>query len=456
MTDYPEPRITSTVLPVSRLVASARLILERNLPLCWVSGEISNFSRAPSGHCYFILKDDKAQVRCVFFRSKAQHIDFALRDGVQVEVRALASLYEARGEFQLTVEAMRLAGLGALFEAFARLKAKLADQGWFDAERKRALPAFPKRIGVVTSPRAAALHDVLTTLKRRMPAIPVVVYPCGVQGREAWDDIVRALRIANRRRECDVLIVCRGGGSIEDLWAFNEEAVARAVLESEIPVVSGVGHETDFTICDFVADVRAATPTAAATLIVPDRHELDARVRGAFLRVRSCALRLLEQRMQQVDHLGNRLRHPAARLAEQQRLLARQGARLAHAWRRVQDRAEMRLLPLQSRLLRHLSTPLQQTVGLEQVRVALARAAENLLFDRTQRLARCERSLALLNPIAVLERGYSIALTAEGSIVQSSAQLSRGMPLRLRFASGGAVVKVERAEPPESQMQLFD
>src|SRR5262249_54032235 len=194
MIDYPEPRTPSTVVPVSRLVASARLILERNLPLCWVSGEISNFSRAPSGHCYFILKDDKAQVRCVFFRSKAQHIDFALRDGVQVEARVLASLYEPRGEFQLSVEAMRLAGGGALFEAFARLKAKLAEQGWFDAARKRPLPTFPGRIGIVTSPRAAALHDVLTTLRRRMPTIPVVVYPCGVQGREAWDEIVRALR----------------------------------------------------------------------------------------------------------------------------------------------------------------------------------------------------------------------------------------------------------------------
>src|SRR2546423_6743160 len=231
MTDFPESRAVSTVLPVSLLVSSARLILERNLPLNWVSGEISNFSRAPSGHCSFMLKDDRAQVRCVFFRHKAQHLDFPLRDGMQVEVRALATIYEARGEFQLTIEAMRLAGLGALFEAFARLKARLQAQGWFEVARKRALPAFPACVGVITSSHSAALRDVLTTLQRRMASIRVILYPCGVQGRGVCDEVAQAIRIANARRECDVLIVCRGGGSIEDLWAFNEVAVARAVLE---------------------------------------------------------------------------------------------------------------------------------------------------------------------------------------------------------------------------------
>ena len=260
------------VLPVSLLVGSARLLLERHLGLVWVAGEISGFTRATSGHCYFNLKDASAQVRCVYFRHKAQFAGFPLRNGLAVEVRATPSIYEARGEFQLNVETVRLAGVGALYEKFARLKARLEEAGYFAPERKRAIPVFPLAVGIVTSPRAAALHDMLTTLARRWPSVRVILYPTPVQGDTAAASIAEAIRAANERSEVDVLIVGRGGGSIEDLWAFNEEAVANAVFGSRIPIVSAVGHETDFTICDFVADARAPTPTAAAALVVPDRR----------------------------------------------------------------------------------------------------------------------------------------------------------------------------------------
>jgi len=236
------------VLPVSLLVSTARLLIERNLGLRWVSGEISNFTRAGSGHCYFNLKDAQAQVRCVMFRLRAQHVAFPLRDGLSVEVRATPSIYEARGEFQLNVDNMRLAGVGALYERFARLKAKLDAAGWFAVERKRALPAYARVIGIVTSPRAAALRDILTTLSRRWPAARIILYPAAVQGFGAAAEIAQAIRIANERAEVDVLIVGRGGGSIEDLWAFNEEIVAQAVFASLLPIVSGVGHETGHVV----------------------------------------------------------------------------------------------------------------------------------------------------------------------------------------------------------------
>ncbi len=259
------------VLSVRELNLAAKQLIEGGLPLLWVRGEISNFVSAASGHWYFSLKDEAAQVRCVMFRHKSQYLDFKPANGMQVEVLALATLYEARGDFQLTLEKMRPAGLGALYEAFERLKAKLEGEGLFDAERKRDLPLLPKQIGIVTSLQAAALRDVLRTLANRMPSVPVLLYPVPVQGEGAGQKIAQAIRTASQRAECDVLIVCRGGGSIEDLWAFNEEVVARAIAASHIPVVSGVGHETDFTIADFVADLRAATPTAAAQAVVPDR-----------------------------------------------------------------------------------------------------------------------------------------------------------------------------------------
>ena len=313
----------AAVLPVSLFVSSARLIVERHLGLVWVSGEVSNFSRAASGHCYFVLKDDQAQVRCVVYRQKAQLLGLALKDGEQVEVRATPTIYEARGEFQLTVETVRRSGFGTLYERFERLKARLDAAGWFAAGRKRALPSFPRAIGIVTSPRAAALSDVLTTLRRRMPSLPVILYPASVQGEGAAREIAGAIVSANGHAKVDLLIVCRGGGSIEDLWAFNEEIVARAVFESKLPIVSGVGHETDFTICDFVADTRAPTPTAAAAMAVPDRIELLSQLLTLARRWGHTLERALERRMQRLDLASRRLVHPAAHLAQQRERLER-------------------------------------------------------------------------------------------------------------------------------------
>ena len=304
----------AAVIEVSALNRMVRDMLEHALPLMWVRGEVSNFTCAPSGHCYFTLKDAAAQVRCTMFRSRARLLDWQPRNGMQIEVRALPTLFEPRGEFQLNVETIRRSGMGALYEAFERLKLRLAAEGLFASERKRALPAFPRRIGVVTSPQAAALRDVLTILARRMPSLPVLVYPTAVQGADAAQGIARAIEAASRRLECDVLIVCRGGGGIEDLWAFNDEAVARAIHGCALPVVTGIGHETDFTIADFVADLRAPTPSAAAQAASPDRRELSARVAETSARMARAFARRLDRLWQGVDYLVRRLVDPRERL----------------------------------------------------------------------------------------------------------------------------------------------
>ena len=393
------------VIPVSLLVSSARLILERHLPLAWISGEISNFTRAASGHCYFNLKDATAQVRCVFFRQKAQFAGFALKDGLAVEVRATPSIFEARGEFQLNVETVRLAGIGALYEKFERLKARLAAAGWFAAERKRQLPAFPRRIGIVTSLRAAALSDILTTLRRRWSSAAVILYPAMVQGEGAAADIARAIATASARGEVDVLIVARGGGSIEDLWAFNEEVVARAIIESSLPIVSGVGHETDFTICDFTADARAPTPTAAATLVVPDGRALRTHVAGIARRWRRASIHALQARQQRVDGLSRRLVHPAAHLARQRKeavaLASRRGGETG-PWPGASRGTRARPCPLEpSRSARAWLRDRHQRRGQHRVRRCDARyrrrrrlgirARRRWSEDHPARLKRCAR-----------------------------------------------------------------
>ena len=460
MPDYPsQPRPTrappelrggspdmssAAVLPVSLLVSSARLIIERHLGLVWVSGEISNFVRAASGHCYFNLKDAQAQVRCVLFRQKAQHVAFAMRDGLQVEVRATPSIYEARGEFQLGVENVRLAGVGALYEKFAQLKAKLAAAGWFDDARKRPLPAYPRAIGIVTSTRAAALRDILATLRRRWPAAAVVIYPTAVQGEGAAADIARAIRTANERAEVDVLIVGRGGGSIEDLWAFNEEAVARAVFDSVVPVVSGVGHETDFTICDFVADLRAPTPTAAAAAVTPDRIAIAHRVEQLARRLARAAGHVLSVRVQRLDAAARLLVHPAARIALENEHLREFARRLGHAWRVHSAIRVASASTLQARVLRELASQLPQAQRLEQALARWQRAAGEQELRTSERLARLAQNLAHLNPQAVLERGYAIVAGSDGAIVQDVRQVQQGDAVALTFARGGADAKITR------------
>ena len=396
----------TAIISVTDLNRRAREFIEAGFALLWVAGEISNFTRAASGHCYFSLKDATAQVRCVFFRHKAALIDWKPENGMQVEVRALPTLYEARGDFQLTVEGMRRSGLGALFEAFERLKRKLEQEGLFEASRRRPIPQFPRSVGVVTSPNAAALRDVLTTLARRMPGIRVVLYPTLVQGEGAGEKIAEAIRAASARMEIDVLIVCRGGGSMEDLWAFNEETVARAIVACAMPVVSGVGHETDFTIADFVADARAPTPTAAAELVSPNRAELLVRLGALGARLSRDIDRALNTRMQQLDYLGKRLVHPGERIDAQ---IARQ----------------------------------------QELRLRLQHGQARVLERQDARLVKMTASLVHLNPRAVLERGYSIVENRGGQIVRSAHQVSAGEPLRLTFARGAAQTRVEKIEIPE-------
>jgi exodeoxyribonuclease VII large subunit len=433
----------SRVIGVTDLNRLAKELIERNLPLMWVAGEISNFMRAASGHCYFSLKDAQAQVRCVMFRHKAQLHDWKPENGMQVEVRATPSFYEARGEFQLNVEAMRRAGLGALYAAFEKLKARLQAEGLFDAEPKKTLPHFPRAIGVITSPQAAALRDVLTTLKRRMPTIPVIIYPTPVQGEGAGAKIAAAIATADARAECDVLIVCRGGGSIEDLWAFNEEVVARAIYDCVLPVVSGVGHETDFTIADFVADVRAPTPTAAAQMASPNRDDLLQDAGHLYQRLRRVMERAIERRMQHVDGLARRLQHPGERVANQLREVGLLASRLRGAWAHVAaDRQwQLRDLALRVRAQRPDITALatHQRVLAQRLVGAAGRHVDVLAAS----LKSVAAQLAQLNPRSVFERGYSMVETVDGKIVRASSELQTGEEVRLTFAQGWARAQVK-------------
>jgi len=386
---------SNKVMTVSELNRLARSILEQSFPLFWVSGEISNFTRAASGHWYFSLKDSTAQVRCVMFKGRNSYIDFIPREGDKIEARCTVTLYEARGDFQLTVEFIQRAGLGALFEAFENLKNKLGLEGLFDAANKKPIPEHPKQIGIVTSADAAALRDVLTTLKRRMPNIPVVIYSTPVQGKGAAELIANAIYTANQRAECDVLIICRGGGSIEDLWQFNEEIVARAIAQSRIATISGVGHETDFTIADFVADMRAATPTAAAELAVPARDTLLNSLRQLYQHLSKSLQFKLHQRAQALDYLTRRLVSPLDKIAQQQLQLAQ-----------IQNR--------------------------------LKNLAQQQLVFKQQHLLRLTQNLQHLSPQAVLTRGYAFVQDTQGNIVNSSTQIKSGDTVKLTLGSGAA------------------
>jgi len=421
-----------------------RDLLEHRYPLLWVAGEISNCVRAKSGHLYFSLKDELAQVRCVMFRNRGLYLDWEPREGLRVEVRALVTLYEARGDFQLNVESMRRAGQGALFEAFLKLRDKLDKEGLFDAAHKKPLPPYPRRIGIVTSLQAAALRDVLTTLSRRNPSIPVIIYPAPVQGEGAAQQLAAAITAAAARNECDVLVLCRGGGSIEDLWAFNDEGLARAIYACPIPLVTGIGHETDFTIAEFVADRRAATPTAAAELASPARAELIAdlrRLRLALLRQIRFAL---EARAQRLDAAAGRLQSPADRLAASSARLGAARIRLGAGFAQCTRTAEWRLSHAVRRLAAAMPNLGMLQQGIAQLENALRRATPQRLAALAEKLARLSLGLAHLDPAAVLERGYAIARRADGSVVRSSAALRAGEPLELAFAHGGATVRVEK------------
>jgi exodeoxyribonuclease VII large subunit len=434
----------------SALVQRARDLLERNFPLLWVEGEISNFSRPASGHFYFSLKDAQAQVRCAMFKPKSTFLRFRPVDGMRVLARVRVTLYEARGEFQLLVEHMELAGEGALLREFEQLKARLAAEGLFDTARKRPLPRLPRRLGVLTSPTGAAIRDVLSVIARRFPLLEVDILPVPVQGREAPAAIIAMLRAAAALRRHDVFLLTRGGGSLEDLWAFNHEGLARAIRASAIPVVSAIGHEIDFTIADFVADLRAPTPSAAAELLVPDAADLQRHVRTRRDRITRCMQHHLHKLAQRVDHAHARLntQHPQRRLRACGERLAQLRARLEsqHPLRRLRHGAQ-RLGQLRARLdARQPATLIaRRREFVVQREQRLRHALVRRLQSQARHLSELARALNAVSPLATLQRGYAILLDAQsGRVIRAPADAAAGQQLRARVAGGEFLVRKER------------
>jgi exodeoxyribonuclease VII large subunit len=439
-------RPAQSVVTVSALNQAVAKLLEHHFPLMWVSGEVSNFTRAASGHWYFTLKDDAAQVRAVMFRGRAQYAGFTPREGDKVEVRALITLYAARGDFQLSVEAIRRAGIGNLYEAFLQLKNKLQAEGLFDADRKRPLPGFARTIGIVTSPQAAALRDVIATLQRRAPHVNIILYPSPVQGENAGQKIAQAIATASARAECDLLLLCRGGGSIEDLWSFNEEVVARTIAHSTIPIISGIGHETDFTIADFVADLRAPTPTAAAELAVTARVDWIAALDAQAEDLTRALKRRLTDNAQALDWLSRRLVSPVATIAHERLKLESLNTRLAHAMRTPLTHARFALTHLSTRCLAQLPDTRAKRMQLaEQARRMTAGMASAGMHSR-QALGALRSQMELLNPQRTLERGYAMVTDEKGNIVRSPRQLHPGTGVTLRLADGAAQIGISSVQ----------
>lgn len=416
----------------------ARERLESGFPLCWVAGEVSNLTYAASGHVYFSLKDAAAQVRCVMFRNRAQLLGWRVENGQHIEARVLVTLYEARGDFQLNVEAARKAGLGNLYEKFLLLKEKLEREGLFAEQGKRPLPDFPRRIGIVTSLHAAALRDVLSTLLRRAPHLEIVLYPTPVQGEGAAAQIAGAIGRASERHECEVLIVCRGGGSLEDLWAFNDEALARAISACPMPVITGIGHETDFTIADFAADRRAPTPTAAAELAAPQRSALLAHLVDCRQALRRQFRQGQDRRSQHLDWLALRLRHPAQGLARQREDLLNLQRRLEHGLAQASTRGRQQLAGLTRRLLLARPEISRLARHLEMLNAKLRGEWQTKLHGRSAKLMHIAAGLSQLNPDAVLARGYSIVSDEAGRILRDSASLEPTDRITVCFHTGRA------------------
>ncbi|TCK03064.1 exodeoxyribonuclease VII large subunit [Marinobacterium mangrovicola] len=435
-------------LSVSALNRQVKSLLENSFLSIQVIGEISNFARPSSGHWYFTLKDSKAQVRCAMFRGRNMATGFIPREGDEVVVTARVSLYEGRGDYQLICERMEKSGLGQLQQAFEALKAKLDKEGLFEQSRKRPLPAHPKHLGVVTSPTGAAIHDILTVLKRRFPGLPVTLYPTAVQGQEATAQIVRAIELANRHASADVLIVGRGGGSLEDLWPFNEEAVARTILDSAIPVVSAVGHEVDISISDLVADQRAATPSAAAEMLSPDRNALNLRLQQLKRRLQSRMSWQLEKKRQQLNSARQRLRHPGDKVREHMQALDRLELRLTRATARHIQLQRSRVEQLQRRLQR--VTPInrinQHRERLTQIEQLMPRLMQGHIERNRLRLAQQSGKLQSVSPLATLERGYSILLDNKGQAVSDSTQVNPGDKLEARLHQGRLQCTVDSTE----------
>ena len=440
-------------LSVSQLNRRAKQLLESGLARLWVEGEISNIAKPASGHLYFSLKDESAQIRAAFFRQRQRGPTLGLKNGDKVLAFGRVSLYEPRGDYQLIVEQVEPAGEGALKREFDRLKKKLAAEGLFDDNLKQPLPTLPSRIGIVTSPSGAAVRDVLTVLKRRFPAVPVIIYPSAVQGDAAPAELERALGKAIDRNECNVLILCRGGGSLEDLWAFNNESLARAIAASPIPIISAVGHEVDFTIADFVADVRAPTPSGAAEIVVPDGSDWLRAIDAFGARVARLGRRAVEDRAQSLDWLTRQLLRssPAGHVARQREQLATLRRRLESTMRQslmvghsALDSASVALLRLSpalavERAMRHLGD----------LRGRLVAANETQHSALSHRLELAMRGLHSVSPLATLERGYAIVLDADGRAVTQASDLSVGDHINARLSQGSVVATVSKVVPGE-------
>jgi len=432
------------ILSVSQLNNRARLLLEDVFAQVWVEGEISNLAKPASGHIYFSLKDSKAQVRCALFRQNAARVREALRDGLAVKVRGKVSLFEGRGDYQLILDSLEPAGDGALRLAFEALKEKLAAEGLFSSERKVALPEHPRRIGIISSPTGAVIRDIISVFRRRAPQVELTLIPTAVQGREATAQIVRALQLADRQG-FDALILARGGGSLEDLWCFNEEAVARAVDACRTPIVSAVGHETDVSISDFVADVRAPTPSAAAELLAPDNSDLLQRVTSLRRRLQMHMRNHLAHARLRLDGMTRRMRHPGERLRQQAQRLDDLDMRLRRALQLQLQQQQQKFARSEARLAaqhpgRQLALLRQRLQSLDE---RLPRAIQQQLTQRRQTFSATVHGLQLVSPLATLGRGYSILLDPRGQAVRSAAQTKPGQKLRARLAEGELLVRVE-------------
>lgn len=435
------------VLTVSALNQSVARLLEKSFAATWIAGEVSNFTRAASGHWYFTLKDDTAQVRAVMFRGRAQSVGFDIKNGDRIEARATVTLYPARGDYQLNVEAIRHAGVGNLFEAFQRLKEKLAKEGLFEADKKQPLPVFPRTIGIVTSLQAAALRDVLTTLSRRAPHVRIILYPAPVQGDGAGEKIAQAIQTASIRAETDILIVCRGGGSMEDLWSFNEEIVARAIAACAIPVISGVGHETDTTITDFVADLRAPTPTGAAEMATRPQADWMNTIKTLAEDLQYAMERIMANARQHVDMASRRLISPATYTQREKIRLGALADQLSNARKRMVTDAQNRLLHLQTRLRGKLPDTAVYHTRLQTTRQQMASLLNMSMTRYRQSVASWQAQLELLSPERTLERGYAIITDRRGRVIRSPLNLPVRENVTVRLAQGSAQVGIASVQP---------
>lgn len=445
------PSQSPAIFTVSRLNQTVRLLLEHEMGQVWISGEISNFTQPASGHWYFTLKDDIAQVRCAMFRNSNRRVTFRPQHGQQVLVRANITLYEPRGDYQIIVESMQPAGEGLLQQKYEQLKAKLQAEGLFDQQYKKPLPSPAHCVGVITSKTGAALHDILHVLKRRDPSLPVIIYPAAVQGDDAPGQIVRAIELANQRNECDVLIVGRGGGSLEDLWSFNDERVARAIFTSRIPVVSAVGHETDVTIADFVADLRAPTPSAAAEVVSRNQQELLRQVQSTRQRLEMAMDYYLANRTRRFTQIHHRLQqqHPQLRLARQQTMLERLQKRMSFALENQLKRTGQQQQRLTQRLNQQNPQPKihRAQTRIQQLEYRLAETLRAQLSATRERFGNAVTHLEAVSPLSTLARGYSVTTATDGNVLKKVKQVKAGEMLTTRLEDGWIESEVKNIQP---------